>query len=354
MAGKEARLRELEPKLLDPNLWNDPAAAKRISQEAAQLKRVTDLFGKLEGDLESLAELYEIASDEERGELDEELSRLQESLDALYRETLFAGEHDDKAAILTLKPGAGGTEAADWAGMLLRMYRRFAERHGFTVELLDLVPSDSAPGGLDYAQLIVRGPKAFGMLRPEGGVHRLVRPSPFDSQHRRQTSFASLEVMPEIDEDIEIEIDPKDLRVDVYRSSGPGGQSVNTTDSAVRVVYKGGTPEEIVVTCQDGKSQIKNREKALTILRARLFEREMERAQAEAREARLVQIGSGERSEKIRTYNFPQSRVTDHRIGFTSHNLAEIMQGQLGELTEALAAADQLRRLEEMGQGGAA
>ena len=250
------------------------------------MKRVVDGFERLENDVQGLTELYELASEDERAELDEERDRVQKTLDDLYRETLFSGNHDDSAAILTLKPGAGGTESSDWAGMLFRMYRRFAERQGFNVEVLDLIPNDAAPNGVDYAQLIVRGERAFGLLRPEGGVHRLVRVSPFDAQNRRHTSFASLEVMPEIDDDIEVNIDPKDVRVDVYRSSGPGGQSVNTTDSAVRVVYKSGTPDEVVVTCQDGKSQIKNREKAMTVLRSRLWEREEARRQAEQLEAR--------------------------------------------------------------------
>ena len=325
-----------------------------MTQEAARLKRVVDTFHRLEGDLTGLAELYEAASEEERLELDEERGSLQRDLDALYRETLFSGRHDERPAILTIKPGAGGTESSDWAGMLWRMYRRYAERQGMNVELLDAVGNDSAPNGVDYAQMIVRGERAFGLMQVESGVHRLVRVSPFDSQNRRHTSFASVEVMPEIDDDLGVAIDPKDVRVDVYRSSGPGGQSVNTTDSAVRITYKPGTGDEIIVTCQDGKSQIKNKEKALTVLRARLLERERGKAAAEAREARLVQIGTGERSEKIRTYNFPQSRITDHRIGFTTHNLTDTLLGKLDELTEALTSAEQQERLEHLASGGAA
>ena len=309
-------------------------------------------FDALEDDVTGLGELYEMAEDDDLAELEPERERVERELDVLFRETLFNGPHDDRAAIVTIKPGAGGTESADWAGMLLRMYRRYAEREGFDVELLDVVPNHDAPNGIEYAQMIVRGDRAFGRLRAESGVHRLVRVSPFDSQGRRHTSFASVEVMPEIDDDIHIEIDPKDLRVDVYRSSGPGGQSVNTTDSAVRVTYKPGTPEEIVVTCQDGKSQIKNKEKALQVLRARLLERERAKAQDEARQARLVQIGSGERNERVRTYNFPQSRVTDHRIGFTTKDLAGVMAGDLHELVAALQAEEQARILSGMAPGG--
>jgi peptide chain release factor 2 len=295
---------------------------------------VTESFKRLENDLTGLAELYEIAQEDERAELDAELARVQATLDDLYRETLFSGDHDDSAAILTLKPGAGGTEAADWAGMLLRMYRRFAERQGFAVELLDVVPSAAAPGGVDYAQLIVRGERAFGFLRPEGGVHRLVRPSPFDSQNRRQTSFASLEVMPEIDDDIEVNIDPKDLRVDVYRSSGPGGQSVNTTDSAVRVVYKGGTPEEIIVTCQDGKSQIKNREKAMTVLRSRLWEREEEKRREEQMAARGEQKAI-EWGSQIRSYVLDKQYVKDHRTAEMRHDPDNVLDGDIEDLVWA-------------------
>lgn len=285
-------------------------------------------FERLENDVEGLSELYELASEEERAELDEERDRIQKTLDNLYRETLFSGNHDDSAAILTLKPGAGGTESSDWAGMLFRMYRRFAERQGFNVEVLDLIPNDAAPNGVDYAQLIVRGERAFGLLRPEGGVHRLVRVSPFDAQNRRHTSFASLEVMPEIDSDIEVNIDPKDLRVDVYRSSGPGGQSVNTTDSAVRVVYKGGTPDEVVVTCQDGKSQIKNREKAITVLRSRLWEREEARRQAEQLEARGEQKAI-EWGSQIRSYVLDKQYVKDHRSGDMRHDPDNVLDGDI-------------------------
>ena len=287
-----------------------------------------DEFERLENDVEGLSELYELASEDERAELDEERDRVQKTLDDLYRETLFSGNHDDSAAILTLKPGAGGTESSDWAGMLFRMYRRFAERQGFNVEVLDLVPNDAAPNGVDYAQLIVRGERAFGLLRPEGGVHRLVRVSPFDAQNRRHTSFASLEVMPEIDSDIEVNIDPKDVRVDVYRSSGPGGQSVNTTDSAVRVVYKGGTPDEVVVTCQDGKSQIKNREKAMTVLRSRLWEREEARRQAEQLEARGEQKAI-EWGSQIRSYVLDKQYVKDHRSGDMRHDPDGVLDGDI-------------------------
>lgn len=312
-------------------MWNDPDSARELTQETTRLRRVVDAFKRLEGDIEGLEELYDIATDDELDELDSEKQRIQTALDRLYRETLFAGEHDERPAIITIKPGAGGTESSDWAGMLLRMYRRFAERQGYGVELLDIVASDSAANGIDYAQLIVRGERAFGRLHVEGGVHRLVRVSPFDSQNRRHTSFASVEVMPEIDDDIDIDIDPADVRVDVYRSSGPGGQSVNTTDSAVRVVYKAGTTDEIVVTCQDGKSQIKNREKAMKVLRSRLWEREERQRLEEQLKARGEQKAI-EWGSQIRSYVLDKRYIKDHRSGDMRHDPDDVLDGDIEDL----------------------
>lgn len=282
-------------------------------------------------DVEGLAELYELAEGDEEEELAGEFQRVEEDLEALYRETLFSGDHDERAAIVTIKPGAGGTESADWAGMLFRMYRRYAERHGYSVELLDIVHNDDAPNGIEYAQMIVRGERAFGMLKSESGVHRLVRVSPFDSQGRRHTSFAGVEVMPEIDDSFELHIDPNDLRVDVYRSSGPGGQSVNTTDSAVRVVYRSGTPEEIIVTIQDGKSQIKNREKAMTVLRSRLFEREEQRRLEEQLKARGEQKAI-EWGSQIRSYVLDKQYIKDHRTGAMRHDPDNVLDGDIEDL----------------------
>ena len=292
---------------------------------------MVDTYQALHDDVESLIELAELADGDDAEELEEERVRVQASLDELYRETLFQGAHDDRPAIVTIKPGAGGTESSDWAGMLMRMYRRYAERSGFKVELLDAVGNADAPQGIDYAQMIIRGERAFGMLSVENGVHRLVRVSPFDAQNRRHTSFASIEVMPEIDDRIELDIDPNDLRVDVYRSSGPGGQSVNTTDSAVRVVYRSGTPEEIVVTCQDGKSQIKNREKAMTVLRSRLFEREERKRREEQMAARGEQKAI-EWGSQIRSYVLDKQYVKDHRTGAMRHDPDQVLDGDIEDL----------------------
>ncbi len=331
VAAKRQRLEELTPELNDPDLWSDPDRARTVNQEASRLRNVLETIDGLEGDIDGLEELLEIATDEEREELAPELQAIERHLDKLYLETLFQGQHDDSAAIVTIKPGAGGTESSDWAGMLMRMYRRYAERQGFQVELLDAVGNAEAANGIDYAQMIVRGDRAYGRLHVENGVHRLVRVSPFDNQGRRHTSFASVEVMPEIDDDVDLDIDPGDIRVDVYRSSGPGGQSVNTTDSAVRLVYKSGTPDEIVVTCQDGKSQIKNREKAMTVLRSRLFEREEQRRREEQMKARGEQKAI-EWGSQIRSYVLDKQYVKDHRTGEMRHDPDNILDGDIDDL----------------------
>ena len=343
---KETRLKELERRLEAPSLWNAPEAARKVSQEAARLRRTVDTFRSLESDLQGLLELMEELPAEEREALKPELEEAAKKLDELYHQTLLNFPHAEKNAILTIQPGAGGTEACDWAEMLLRMYTRFAERQGFQVEVVDLTPGPEA--GIDYAQILVKGENAYGLLSPEAGVHRLVRPSPFDASGRRHTSFAGVEVIPEVDEEVEVVLKPEELRIDVMRASGPGGQGVNTTDSAVRVVH---LPTGIMVTCQDSRSQIKNREKALMILRSRLLEMKRAEEAERLRKTRLAQIGTGERSEKIRTYNFPQSRVTDHRIGFTTHDLEGVLSGHLTPILEALKRADQERQLAALAEG---
>jgi len=231
------------------------------------------------------------------------------------------------------------------AAEVLDMYQRYAEKLGFKTELLDSHQNDI--GGLSKVNFEITGRGAYSKFKFESGVHRVQRIPQTETQGRIHTSTITVAVMPEA-EDVDVQISPSDYRVDIYRASGPGGQGVNTTDSAVRLVYKAGTEEEIVVQCQDGRSQIKNKEKALSVLRSRVLERQLAKAQEEARETRLVQIGTGERSEKIRTYNFPQSRITDHRIGFTTHALNEAMAGDLDEVSQALAEAEQAQRLDEL------
>ncbi len=262
----------------------------------------------------------------EREQMQPELEAAGRELEELYHQTLLSFPYAENAAIVTIKPGAGGTEACDWANMLYRMYTRFAERHGFTLELIDLEPG--AEAGIDYAQFIVRGENAFGLISPEAGVHRLVRPSPFNAQGKRQTSFAALEVMPEVDESVDIQIAPEDLRIDVMRSQGKGGQGVNTTDSAVRVVHM---PTGIIVKCQVTRSQQKNKEIAMNILRSKLFEIEYKKKQEElARlrgEARPIEWGS-----QIRSYVLDKQYIKDHRTGEMRHDPENVLDGDLENL----------------------
>jgi peptide chain release factor 2 len=270
-----------------------------------------------------------------------------EGLDALDQEVqageikkMLGGEHDRKNAIVTIHPGAGGTESQDWAEMLLRMYLRWAERRGFKREIIDYQPAEEA--GLKSVTFTVNGEYAYGLLSAEAGVHRLVRISPFDQAARRHTSFASLHAWPELPEDVDVVVEDKDIRIDTYRSSGAGGQHVNVTDSAVRITH---LPTGLVEAMQDEKSQLQNRVKAMRVLRARLYELEREKQQAELAASRRSQIGTGERAEKIRTYNYPENRVTDHRIKLTLHRLDQVLDGDLGEVTEALRAEEQRQAL---------
>ena len=323
---KETRLKELERRLEDPSLWNDPEAARKVSQEAARLRRTVDTFRSLESDLQGLLELMEELPAEERESLKPELEEAAKKLNELYHQTLLNFPHAEKNAILTIQPGAGGTEACDWAEMLLRMYTRFAERQGFQVEVVDLTPG--AEAGIDYAQILVKGENAYGLLSPEAGVHRLVRPSPFDASGRRHTSFAGVEVIPEVDEDVEVVLKPEELRIDVMRASGPGGQGVNTTDSAVRVVH---LPTGITVTCQTTRSQIKNKELALKILKARLYELERKKREEELKalrgEVRPIEWGS-----QIRSYVLDKNYVKDHRTGLMRHDPENVLDGDLMDL----------------------
>jgi peptide chain release factor 1 len=256
--------------------------------------------------------------------------------------------NDDRNVILEIRAGAGGDEASLFAGDLFRMYARYAESRRWKIEAMST--SESEGGGLKEVIAEIRGDAAYSRLKFESGVHRVQRVPVTEASGRIHTSTATVSVLPEADE-VEVQIEEKDLRIDVYRSSGPGGQSVNTTDSAVRITH---LPTGLVVAIQDEKSQHKNRAKAMSILRARLLEAEQERQAAERGEERRSQVGSGERSEKIRTYNFPDDRVTDHRIGVTVHNLSGLLEGDLDRVIEPLLEADQARRLAEIGADGAA
>ena len=281
------------------------------------------------------------ADDELLSEVEATLSQLADKAKAKEVDALLSGEADGNDCYLEIHAGAGGTESQDWADMLLRMYRRWAEARGYKADLVQYTAGEEA--GVKSATLVMKGEMAYGWAKTESGVHRLVRISPFDSNARRHTSFASVWVYPVVDDSFEIDVNEKDLRIDTYRSSGAGGQHVNTTDSAVRITH---LPTGLVVMQQDERSQIKNRAKAMQVLRARLYEKMRDEAQGAEAEARKAMVGSGDRSERIRTYNFPQGRVTDHRIGLTLHKLDEVLAGPgLNEMVDALIAEDEGKRL---------
>lgn len=334
LEASRVRLGELEKEASDPDLWNDPDAARRVTTE---LSRIRDDIERVDGlerrlsDLETLDELAREEGDESLGEeISAGLATLTSDLGELELVALFAAEHDERDAICALHSGAGGTDAADWAEMLLRMYTRWAQRRGFSLELDEVSPAEEA--GISSATFTVKGRYAFGMLAGERGVHRLVRISPFDAQSRRHTAFASLEAVPALEEAEEPEIDPEDLRVDTYRSSGAGGQHVNVTDSAVRITH---LPSGIVVSCQNERSQHQNRARAMQILAARLAEaaREERRAEMErmSGEKRDVAWGS-----QIRSYVLaPYQLVKDLRTEYETGNVSAVLDGDIDPFIEA-------------------
>ena len=294
---------------------------------------------------EDILVMIELADEEEDAfsMLDEALhaeKELNQKLEGMLLETLLSEEYDANNAILSLHSGAGGTEAQDWVQMLYRMYLRWAEKRGFQTETLDYLDGDEA--GIKSVTVLVSGENAYGYLKAEKGVHRLVRISPFDSSGRRHTSFASVDVIPELPDDIQIDINPEDLKVDTYRASGAGGQHINKTESAIRITH---IPTGIVVSCQNERSQIQNRETAMQILKSRLYDYERTKRLAEQASTRKSQIGSGDRSERVRTYNFPQGRVTDHRINLTLYKLDAFMDGEIDEMIEALVLQNRMELL---------
>jgi peptide chain release factor 1 len=344
-----AQYDDLQTELTLPETSSDPGALRRIGQEMARLEPVVEAFRRLEATRSELAgarelrdtgdadeELRSMARDE-IGRLEADEARLLEELKVLL---LPRDPNDDRDVIMEIRGGAGGDEAALFAAELYRMYVRYAERHRFTPELLSL--NETGIGGIREAIIQVHGDGAYSRLKFEGGVHRVQRIPATESSGRIHTSTVTVVVLPEVDE-VEIAIDEeRDLRIDVKRASGPGGQSVNTTDSAVRVTH---LPTGLVVEIQDEKSQHKNKAKAISVLRSRLYDLQQQKQREADSAARRSMVGAGDRSDKVRTYNFPQDRVTDHRIGKTVHNLPGVMDGDLDDLIDALSMADQADRL---------
>ncbi|MCT2537276.1 peptide chain release factor 2 [Aquibacillus koreensis] len=331
---KRARIAELEEVMSDPTFWDDQQEAQKVINEVNGLKDLVHTYDQHVENHENLEVSYELVKEEDdadlREELESEVSELTAALNEFELFMLLSEPYDKNNAILELHPGAGGTESQDWASMLLRMYTRWAESKNFKVETMDYLPGEEA--GVKSVTLLIKGHNAYGYLKAEKGVHRLVRISPFDSSGRRHTSFVSCEVMPELDDDIDIEIRTEDIKIDTYRASGAGGQHINTTDSAVRITH---IPTNSVVTCQSERSQIKNREQAMKMLKAKLYQLEIERQQQELNDIRGEQkeIGWG---SQIRSYVFhPYSMVKDHRTNHEVGNTQGVMDGDLDPFIDA-------------------
>lgn len=349
LGATEATFEEVLVQLVDPAVLADQNRYREVSKKHAELKSVVDVYRKYLGAEQEIEDARELIVAEDDAEmvdyLKDTISRRTEEIVELEAEirTLLVPKDpdDDKDVIVEIRSAAGGDEAALWAGDLYRMYERFAERSGWTTEPIDIAPSDG--GGIKEATFAVKGKGAYARFKYEAGPHRVQRVPTTESQGRIHTSMGTVAVLPEV-EAVEVELHDNDLIVETMRSQGPGGQSVNTTDSAVRLTHK---PTGIVVSCQDEKSQLQNKLKAMRVLRARLYQIQIEEQMGERASVRRSQVGSGERSEKIRTYNFKENRVTDHRIGLTVHSLPAILDGDLEQLHAALIADDVARRLAE-------